>query len=93
MFREDYQDWSATAHLTDTHAPPAATEIEFASMNTHDDKPWSSSELQRLREGLRNGLPILQRAASLMRDVGSIQAKIEELTADHASSPQSASER
>jgi hypothetical protein len=56
-------------------------------------RPWSESDLQRLRDGLRSGVPILQLAASLMRDVDAVEAKIAELTAQHVGGESPAAQR
>ena len=40
------------------------------------DKPWSTLDLQNLREGLRAGMPILKLADFLMRDVDEVEAEL-----------------
>jgi hypothetical protein len=50
--------------------------------NVSSAKPWSTLDLQNLREGLRAGMPILKLADFLMRDVDEVEAKIAELAAN-----------
>jgi len=49
-----------------------------------DARPWSRSEIDSLREGLRAGTPILQIASSLQREVEAVEAKIADLAAERA---------
>jgi hypothetical protein len=50
--------------------------------NVSSAKPWSTLDLQNLREGLRAGMPILKLSDFLMRDVDEVEAKIAELAAN-----------
>jgi hypothetical protein len=51
--------------------------------NAISGKPWSTLELQNLRDGLCAGMPILQLAKFLMRNVDEVESKIAELAANH----------
>ena len=42
-------------------------------------KPWSTLDLNNLREGLRAGMPIPKLASFLIREVDEVEAKIAEL--------------
>ena len=52
--------------------------------NVSSAKPWSTLDLQNLREGLRAGMPILKLADFLIRDVDEVEAKIAELAANQS---------
>jgi hypothetical protein len=58
-----------------------------------DARPWSPSEIDSLRESLRNGTPILKIASSLQRDVAAVQAKIADLAAERTAAERSGSEQ
>jgi hypothetical protein len=57
-----------------------------------DARPWSRSEIDSLREGLRAGTPILQIASSLQRNVEAVEAKIAALAAERAAGEGAGSE-
>lgn len=46
-------------------------------------KPWSELDLDDLRHELRRGAPLPQIAELLGREITEVEAKIEELTAQH----------
>jgi hypothetical protein len=52
--------------------------------NINKGKPWSTLDLQNLRDGLRAGMPILQLAKFLARNAQEVEMKIAELTANHS---------
>jgi hypothetical protein len=56
--------------------------------NVSSAKPWSTLDLQNLREGLRAGMPILKLADFLIRDVDEVEAKIAELAANQSGGQQ-----
>jgi hypothetical protein len=51
--------------------------------NANTGKPWSTLDLQNLRDELRAGMPILQLAQFLTRNVDEVEMKIGELAANH----------
>jgi len=59
---------------------------------SRDARPWSRSEIDSLREGLRAGTPILQIASSLQRNVEAVEAKIAALAAERAAGEGAGSE-
>jgi hypothetical protein len=58
-----------------------------------DARPWSASEIDSLREGLRAGTPILKIASLLRRDVEAVQTKIADLAAERAAAERAGSEQ
>jgi hypothetical protein len=56
--------------------------------NVSSAKPWSTLDLQNLREGLRAGMPILKLADFLIRDVDEVEAKVAELAANQSAGQQ-----
>jgi hypothetical protein len=51
-------------------------------------KPWSTLDLNNLREGLRAGMPIPKLASFLIREVDEVEAKIAELAASRTAEQQ-----
>jgi hypothetical protein len=56
--------------------------------NVSSAKPWSTLDLQNLREGLRAGMPILKLADFLIRNVDEVEAKVAELAANQSAGQQ-----
>ena len=56
-------------------------------------KPWSTLNLNNLREGLRAGMPIPKLASFLIREVDEVEAKIAELAASRTAEQQAPDRR
>ena len=48
-------------------------------------KSWSESDLEDLRSELKRGAPIAEIAVRLAREASEVEAKIEEMAAEHRS--------